>query len=550
MHVADHGASLSSEVAVRVVLLVLLVLCGYRYVKPGPSRRLPPLVPSSAFIPYVGSAVQLSRAPLRFLRECHEKYGGPFRVRLMGKDMVIVVGRDDFAPVVRNKALSFMPASEEIMVNMFQCDTMVPEMRGQDADGNPVDAAHPDTLWHRTHGQYGTCLRNRDAVADLTERSFGRLKRSLMRLAPGREADLPEKVDLFSWTQKFVFDAVLHTIFGDCDGLGTSEEVRALFDEFDDAFPILGAGLPSFLTRLAAGKQLAAYETLVTRWQRMILDRDEQGMRDASKLMSERNGFFQRQFNYSTGSNGKVQARGALIQAKFHMSLLFGGYANTAPSMFWLLYYLARDSNAWQAIYEEVQRELPSVPLDGTDGDSIRWSSEDLDRLKLMDSAITETLRLANGASAQRIATTDTTVTFGEGASARTYDFPAGQNVLLVGIRGARANDEVDDEEIDGDGDKFRFDRYASGKPPSGARHVTPFGAGASMCPGRFWARNVLKTALALVMTAINRIDLDHAAGDVAPDFDVSRIFFGVYRPVGDVPAKLHWRTPANAAAR
>lgn len=64
MHVADHGASLSSEVAVRVVLLVLLVLCGYRYVKPGPSRRLPPLVPSSAFIPYVGSAVQLSRAPL------------------------------------------------------------------------------------------------------------------------------------------------------------------------------------------------------------------------------------------------------------------------------------------------------------------------------------------------------------------------------------------------------------------------------------------------------------------------------------------------------
>ncbi|CEO99799.1 Cytochrome P450 [Plasmodiophora brassicae] len=535
---ADVG---TLEGVFRTLLVLLVILAGYRFVRPTSPHRLPPLVSSSAYIPYVGSAIEFNRAPLKFLRECHRKYGGPFRVRFMGKEMVIVVGRDDFTPVIRNKALSFDPVMEDAMKSIFQCDSKEPELRFEDADGGPIEDEH-NGLWHRTHAQYPPLLRSRTAVAGLTARTFRFVNDSLWRLA-SEQGGRPQEVNLFAWIEKLTFGAVLRSLFGECSCLGTVDEVFGVYGQLHDAFPILAAGLPPFVTKLAAGKQLEAYDRLVTKWQRMILDDDQQGMADACELINVRNGDFERQFKYKVGSSGERQERAALLQAKFHASLLFGGYTNTAPTLFWMIYYLARDPRAWQAVYDEIRRELG----DPDEGD-VAWTSADLDRLSVMDSALTETLRLTNGASMPRVAMTDTTLTFGHGASARTYDVPAGQHIMMVGVRGARVADEVGDEEFDNDADEFRFDRYANGKQPTGARNVTPFGAGGFMCPGRFWARNVVKTAVALFMINIERVEF--ASEQAGPlEFDLSRVLMGIYRPVGDVAVHLHWRSRADRVA-
>ncbi|CEP02981.1 hypothetical protein PBRA_009199 [Plasmodiophora brassicae] len=116
---------------------------------------------------------------------------------------------------------------------------------------------------------------------------------------------------------------------------------------------------------------------------------------------------------------------------------------------------------------------------------------------------------------------TDTTLTFGHGARSRTYDVPAGQHVVMVGVRGAHiVDDEVGDETFGDDADEFRFDLYANRKQPTVARNVTPFGAGGFMCPGRFGARNVVKTAVALFMINIERTEF--ASGHGRPlEFDL-----------------------------
>jgi cholesterol 7alpha-monooxygenase len=94
---------------------------------------------------------------------------------------------------------------------------------------------------------------------------------------------------------------------------------------------------------------------------------------------------------------------------------------------------------------------------------------------------------------------------------------------------------------------EFRFDRFL---PENGRKrkffkngervhfHMLPFGGGESLCPGRFFAINEFKIAVATLLLWFD-IEL---SSEEAPPLQLERTGFGTYPPRRDVPFRYRRR--------
>ena len=125
---------------------------------------------------------------------------------------------------------------------------------------------------------------------------------------------------------------------------------------------------------------------------------------------------------------------------------------------------------------------------------------ETLGELRMLDSAIREALRLSSGSLTVREVLESFTLETRGGS----YDIRKGDRVCLAPFITHR------DPEIFEDPLAYRHDRFyiASGVKQffkGGARvplPLMPFGAGVSMCPGRFFAINEIKLFVALALSS------------------------------------------------
>ena len=219
-------------------------------------------------------------------------------------------------------------------------------------------------------------------------------------------------------------------------------------------------------------------------------------------------------------------------------AMLWASTANTLPAAFWTMAYLLHDSAALQAVQAEIDNVLPRRSLDAEDDDDAElWTRDQCGQLHVLESAISEALRLSTGSMVMRQATEPTTLTL---ASGQTVSIRKGDGVSCY-----PALTHLDSRVFPLP-ERYQYDRFLNSPVPTlDGMKVTsafmPFGAGISMCPGRHWAMNEIKLLVALLLQNCEWQLMD---GETAalPPVDYSRVGIGVYQPKRDMQVRYRYK--------
>jgi cholesterol 7alpha-monooxygenase len=285
--------------------------------------------------------------------------------------------------------------------------------------------------------------------------------------------------------ERVLFVAGADTLFG--EGFSTPQVV-ADFVRFDRAFPLLAAGVPASLLP---------------------------GVRPARERLAMRLGA------YGASGSALHRARSTLLGSRWstievgrgELSLLWAALANTLPATFWTVAHLLAD----RAAYDAVTREIRAAGADGP----------------LLQSAVSEVLRLTSSSLVVRRVDVETTLRLGPGAS-----WPVRRGDLVCVFPYLTHHDP----DVYADPDRFRVDRFLGERALRFEKHgkrltvpLMPFGGGASMCPGRLLAFAEIKQFVAALLRDHDLEWID----STLPLPDRRRAGIGVLPPLGDVRFRL-----------
>ena len=431
----------------------------------------PPLVRGS--LPYVGVAVRFGRDATAYVQRCQEAHGDVFTLFIAGQRMTFLLDPLAVPAVLRSKQLVFHPISDRFLTDAFKLDGLRTKM-----DLEAVEALGRSRLRGRS--------------LDALTHSMGA---RLGELVPAAASAQWEHGFLYRKIWDLMFEAGTDALFGSGK---VTEQLRKDFAVFDLQFPLMAAGLPRAIVKEGedALHRLARTDVLGDNASHWIRDRQP----FLSELTDEDRGL----------------AR---------VPVLWAIHANTIPATFWSLYYLLRHLEGLRA----VRREFDGLPAEA----QRELDADTLDELRVLDSAISEALRLSSGS-----------LTIREALEPVTLETPSGAHSLRKGDRVCIAPFITHrDPEIFENPHQYQYDRFYA---PSGRKQfykrgqrvplpLMPFGAGISMCPGRFFAMNEIKLFIAHVLR-----HWDIEAHDVSiPDFELSRAGLGIYPPAHDVPVRI-----------
>jgi cytochrome P450 len=321
-----------------------------------------------------------------------------------------------------------------------------------------------------------------EALAELSARTRERIDAMLSApRAGGTVHGLRDFVD------QVLFVAGADTLYG--EGFSTPEVV-ADFARFDRAFPLLAAGVPA---ALLPGVRSARERLAMRLAARRAGD---------SRLHRERRALLGARF-------------GALEIGRAELSVLWAALANTVAAAFWTVAHLLADRAACDAVTREVRAAGAGGPL--------------------LQSAVSEALRLSSASLTVRRAQRATTLALGAGVS-----WPVRRGDLVCVFPYLTHHDP----EVYPDPESFRVDRFHGGESAprfeKGGKRLAvplmPYGGGASLCPGRLLAAFEIKQFVAALLRDHDVEMLDAAL----PALDRRRAGLGVLPPLGDVRFRLH----------
>ena len=431
----------------------------------------PPLVRGS--LPYLGVAVRFGRNATAYVQRCQDTHGDVFTLFIAGQRMTFLLDPLAVPAVLRSKQLVFHPVSDRVLHDAFQLDGIRTKMNLE-----AVEALGRSRL-------------RGESLHALTDSMGARLS----ELVPAAASAQWEHGFLYRKIWNLMFEAGTDALFGSGK---VTEQLREDFKIFDVQFPLMAAGLPRAIVKdgEAALHRLANTDLLGE---------------SASDWIRDRQPF--------------LAALDAEDRGLARVPVLWAIHANTIPATFWSMYYLLRHPEGLKA----VRRELDALP------DPARESldAETLGELRVLDSAISEALRLSSGSLTIREALEDLTLETPSGA----HRMRKGDRVCIAPFITHR-DPEIFERPLE-----YRYDRFyaASGRKQFYKRGqrvplpLMPFGAGISMCPGRFFAMNEIKLFIAHVLQ-----HWDIEAHDApSPDFELSRAGLGIYPPAHDVPVRI-----------
>lgn len=440
----------------------------------------PPLITGA--LPFLGVALSFGRDAMALLARCRRIHGDVFTLYLGGQRMTFVADPLSYADVLKAKQLSFTPIAEEVMHSGFG-----------------VPRIHELSCREQLDQASRTFLKGQH-LSPLSGRMEQRLRALLVELGDDEWREVP----LHRLIWDLMFAAGTDALFG--EGLNSADSAKA-FEAFDRQFPLLLAGMPAFM--VASGTdgltKLAAIFA--------------SSGRDPSEWMVYRNELL-----------GEVDAE---QRGRIQTALLWAAHANTIPAAFWTLAQLLREPEALAAVRAEL--DVHADPPDAA-GMPAALPLATLDRLRVLDSAVNEALRLSSGSLTVRKVT-----------EAFELETRSGRFKLRVGDRVCLAPYLTHhDPEIFAEPDRYRFDRFYSETEVKqfykGGERVgfalMPFGAGRSMCPGRFFALAEVKLLVALMLS---RFELE-LAGEAWPQLDLSRVGLGIHPPKTELLVRLRRR--------
>lgn len=154
---------------------------------------------------------------------------------------------------------------------------------------------------------------------------------------------------------------------------------------------------------------------------------------------------------------------------------------------------------------------------------------EDLQKMVILESCISESLRLSTGSLIMREAVEPCTLTLADGS---TYKIRKGDNVGIFPPIIHR------DERFFENSETFQYDRFLKmkdtfiidGREVPSSQCFLPFGGGVSYCPGRKFARNEIKT-LAIHLLLKFEMSLSGSSVSKPVAVDYSRAGLGIFQP-------------------
>uniref|UniRef100_A0A8C4NA98 Prostacyclin synthase n=1 Tax=Equus asinus TaxID=9793 RepID=A0A8C4NA98_EQUAS len=468
-------------------LLLLLLLSRRRARRPGE----PPLDLGS--IPWLGYALEFGKDAASFLTRMKEKHGDIFTVLVGGRHVTVLLDPHSYETVVwepRSK-LDFHAYAVFLMERIF--DVQLPHY-------NPSDekAKMKPTLLHRD-------------LQALTEAMYTNLCTVL--LGDTTEAGSGwQEMGLLDFSYSFMLRAGYLTLYG-VEALPRTPESQAqdrihsadvfhTFRQLDLLLPKLARG------SLSVGDKDQVCKVKGHLWKLLSPARLAPRAHRSSWLDSYL------QHLEEMGASEEMQARALVLQ-------LWATQGNMGPAAFWLLLFLLKNPEALAAVRGELEQIL--LQAEQPVSQMTTLPQKVLDSMPVLDSVLSETLRLTAAPFITREVMVDLALPMADG---REFTLRRGDRLLLFPFLSPQKDPEVyTDPEV------FQYDRFLN---PDGTEkkdfykdgkrlknYSVPWGAGHNQCLGRAYATSSIKQFVFLVLT---RCDLELTSPDAEiPEFDLSR---------------------------
>uniref|UniRef100_A0A3P8RQ85 Cytochrome P450 family 8 subfamily B member 1 n=1 Tax=Amphiprion percula TaxID=161767 RepID=A0A3P8RQ85_AMPPE len=502
------GVLLPILLALFAALIGGLYLLGvFRQRRPGE----PPL--DKGCIPWLGHVLEFRRDTLKFLERMKQQYGDVFTVQLGGFYFTFLQDPLSFGAFVKESRgkLDFNKFARHLVHRVFGYVAI-------EGDHQLLQTSSNKHL-------------KGDGLEVMTQAMTSNLQ-NLMLHNVGSAADQRTWVEdgLFMYSYNIVFRAGYLSLYGNAPHKSEGGEEKAkerdraesdaLFSEFrkyDQLFPNLAYGvLPPRQKMEAERLKSLFWDTLAVQ---KVKTRDNIGgwVWDMQQALDEK------------GVEESMIDRYMLV-------LLWASQGNTGPSAFWLLLFLMKHPEAMTAVREEVDKVLKESGQEVQHGGPlINLTRQMLMKTPILDSAVEETLRLTAAPLLTRAVLQDLTLKMADG---REYLIRKGDRMSVFPYSAVHL-----DPEVHPDPHSFKYDRFLN---PDGSKKTDfykggkrvkyynmPWGAGVSMCPGRFFATNELKQFVFLMLVYFE-FELKNPEEKI-PEIDFKRWGFGSMQPVRDV---------------
>lgn len=501
--------------AVLAALTAGLYLLGvFRQRRPGE----PPL--DKGLIPWLGHILEFRRDTVKFIERMKRKHGDVFTVQMAGAYLTFIQDPSAYGQIVREsrEKLDFNKFASQLVHRVFCYRSEQPQ--------------------HKILTQTSNKHLKGSGLEVMTQAMMGNLQNLMLHKIGSNAGRSSWNEDfLFSHCYNIVFRAGYLSLYGNesfnskCDEQKAKEKDRleseTLFYKFrvyDKLFPNLAFGV------LPPNDKRKALRVMEYFWDALAVER----------LLTRDNisgwiGDFQRAKKETGMKNFMI--------SRFMFVLLWASQGNTGPSSFWLLLYLMKNPEAMAAVKDEIDKVVKESGQEvQSGGPLINLTYEMLMKMPVLDSAVEETLRLTAAPLLSRAVLHDWNITL---ASGQTYLIRQGDRLAMFPYSALQIDPEIHPEPH-----LFKYDRFLN---PDGSKktnfykagnkvkfYTMPWGAGVSMCPGRFFATNELKQFVFLMLVYF---DLELKNPDVKiPEIDSSRWGFGTMHPTHDIEFRYRLR--------
>ncbi|KAK6492088.1 5-beta-cholestane-3-alpha,7-alpha-diol 12-alpha-hydroxylase-like [Huso huso] len=503
------------------VLLALLIsiLSGLYFL--GAFRKRRPGEPSldKGPIPWLGHVLDFRRDTAKFLQKMQEKHGSIFTVQLAGHYVTFLMDPFSFGTVVKE-------ARAKLDFNKFAIQ-LVEKVFGYHAMENDHKFLQTSSNKHLMG----------DGLVVMTQAMMENLQNLMLHSVGSRKEQKAWSQDgLFNYSYNIVFRAGYLALFGNktSNEAGSlekakeqdriqSEELFQEFRKYDRLFPQLAYGV------LPPKEKMEAERLKRWFWDRLSVQKVANKDNISGWVLD------QQQMRAESGMKESMQDR-------YMFLLLWASQGNTGPSAFWLLLFLMKHSEAMKAVQGEVDQLLRETGQEVTSGAPLLNLTRDM-LLKTPFWTVQWRKPFANCCPCPHQ---------GCHAGHETQDgrwtrvqHTRGDRVALFPYTAVQM-----DPAVHQDPDKFKYDRFLT---PEGIKKTDfykdgkklkyynmPWGAGVTMCPGRFFATNELKQFVFLMLTYFE-FRLQNPDEEI-PSIDVTRWGFGSTQPVRDIQFKYRLR--------
>ncbi|XP_070567755.1 24-hydroxycholesterol 7-alpha-hydroxylase-like [Ptychodera flava] len=434
----ENTTNYLSHCSVPWVLVVLAVISAWHLLRRKQSD-LPPAI--SGWIPWLGCAIELGKAPLDFIKQCKTKHGSIFTIATTGQRLTFVTELEDFNHFFQSSSVDFQQAVQDAVRHTSN-----------------IGEKH----FFKSHTTIHDMMKGRLAPSNLhlyCSKLCKNFNAQLNKMAASG------KDDLMFIVRRIMFTAVVNNLFGDDVLPTTDEKIQELEDKFvkyDEDFEY-GSQLPEFVVKPWA----ECKHWLLSLFGGVI-----------QKLEKE----FQKPDTEQTLLKSLYDNVDREVAPNFSLLLLWASQANAIPITFWTLAFIFSDKEVLKSLGDEIESAVGD-----REGD-LDVTEEDLRKMPGVKRAVLEAIRLRSpGVITRRVV---------KPFKIREYTIPAGDLLMLSPYWAHRNVTLFPDPE------KFNPDRWLKADLEKNVflDGFVAFGGGRYQCPGRWFALMEIQMLVVLLL--------------------------------------------------